>query len=122
MNRIEYEIVVSGEHSLSRVQWGWEDILIDLHWHWSIEAVQIVVSGVVTIHSHHYSEDMQLVRMEFVGGVEVDNVGEVVAAVGSAVWQVALFSADFLTRLALVLKIITVTKNKRKFNLISYYV
>ena len=44
-----------------------------------------MVSGVVTIHSHHYSEDMQLVRMEFVGGVEVDNVGEVVAAVGSAV-------------------------------------
>ena len=76
----------------------------------------------VTIHSHHYSEDMQLVRMEFVGGVEVDNVGEVVAAVGSAVWQVALFSADFLTRLALVLEIITVTKNKRKFNLISNYV
>ena len=81
-----------------------------------------MVSGVVTIHSHHYSEDMQLVRMEFVGGVEVDNVGEVVAAVGSAVWQVALFSADFLTRLALVLKIITVTKNKRKFNIISNYV
>ena len=54
--------------------------------------------------------------------VEVDNVGEVRAAVGSAVGQVALFSADLLAGLALVLEIITVTKNKRKFNLISYYV
>ena len=68
-----------------------------------------MVSGEVTIHSHHYSEDMQLVRMEFVGGVEVDNVGEVMAAVGPAVYQVTSLTADLLTWLALVLEIITVT-------------
>jgi len=41
--------------------------------------------------------------------VEVDNVGEVMVAVGPAVRQVTSLTADLLTGLALVLEIITVT-------------
>ena len=56
--------------------------------------------------------------MEFVRRVKVDNVGEVRAAVGSAVGQVALFSADFLAGLALVLEIITETEEEFIFYII----
>ena len=45
--------------------------------------------------------------------VEVDNVGEVRAALGSALGQVALFSADLIAGLALVLETITVTKEEK---------
>ena len=52
---------------------------------------------------------MELVRLQFMRRVEVDNVGEVRAAVGPAVGQVTSLTADFLTGLALILEIITVT-------------
>lgn len=52
--------------------------------------------------------------------VEVDNVGEVMVAVGPAVRQVTSLTADLLTGLALVLEVITVTKNRNRFNLLSY--
>ena len=49
----------------------------------------------------------------------MENVGEIVGTGASTVFQVNSLSADILAGLALVLKIITETKNKIKYFLLN---